>query len=115
MRLLHASRVYITMPNPVVLLVYRNLVASVDKVYLIWQIVFPLIYIFIAGYSYSSLLHGKGVGVGLISVPYPAFLAAGLIGFNVMNSSTAAGGLIWNARRNGMSRQLLVMPFARMP
>lgn len=102
------------MPNPVILLIYRNLVASVDKVYLIWQIVFPLIYIFIAGYSYSSLLEGKGVTIGSISVPYPAFLAAGMIGFNVMNSSTVAGSIIWNDKRNGMFQQILVMPFARI-
>ncbi|MEO9320217.1 MAG: ABC transporter permease [Nitrososphaera sp.] len=100
--------------NSVTLLVYRNLVASIDKVYLIWQVVFPLIYIFIAGYSYSSLLQGKGVEIGSISVPYPAFLAAGMIGFNVMNSSTVAGSIIWNDKRNGMFQQLLVMPFARV-
>ncbi len=48
------------------------------------------------------------------TVPYPAFLAAGMIGFNMMNSSTIAGSIIWNDRRNGMFQQILVMPFARM-
>lgn len=100
--------------NAVATLIYRNLVASIDKVFLIWQIVFPIVYIFIAGYSYSALLGDQGVTVGNTSVPYPAYLAAGMVGFNMMNSSTAAGSIIWNDRRNGMLKQILVMPFARM-
>jgi len=95
-------------------LIYRNLVASIDKVFLVWQIVFPIIYIFIAGYSYSALLGEKGLQIGNSSVPYPAYLAAGMIGFNMMNSSTVAGSIIWNDKRNGMFLQILVMPFARM-
>src|SRR5581483_11168227 len=102
------------MQNAVVLLVYRNLVASIDKVFLIWQVVFPLIYIFIAGYSYSALIGGRELQIGTGQVPYPAYLAAGMIGFNVMNSSTVAGSIIWSDKRNGMFQQILVMPFARM-
>ena len=100
--------------NAVVLLLYRNLVASVDKVFLVWQVLFPIVYIFIAGYSYSALIGGQGVQVGAASVAYPAYLAAGMIGFNVMNSSTISGSIIWNDKRNGMFQQILVMPFARM-
>ena len=100
--------------NPVAILLYRNLVASIDKVFLVWQVIFPVVYIFIAGYSYSALIGGGGVPVGDKSIPYPAYLAAGMIGFNVMNSSTIAGSIIWNDRRNGMFQQILVMPFARM-
>jgi ABC-2 type transport system permease protein len=37
-----------------------------------------------------------------------------MIGFNVMNSSTVAGSIIWNDKRNGMFQQILVMPFTRM-
>jgi len=99
--------------NPVAILLYRNLVASIDKVFLVWQVVFPIIYIFIAGYSYSALI-GGGVDLGSASVTYPAYLAAGMIGFNMMNSSTMAGSIIWNDKRNGMFQQILVMPFARM-
>ena len=40
--------------NAVTMLLYRNLVASIDKVFLIWQIAFPIVYIFIAGYAYSA-------------------------------------------------------------
>ncbi len=98
----------------VAILLYRNLVASIDKVFLIWQVVFPIVYIFIAGYAYSALIGGQNVPVGSSGVPYPAFLAAGMIGFNMMNSSTVAGSIIWNDKRNGMFQQILVMPFARM-
>ncbi|MEO9363698.1 MAG: ABC transporter permease [Nitrososphaera sp.] len=100
--------------NAVAVLLYRNLVASISKVFLIWQVMFPVIYIFIAGYSYSALLGGQGVAIGDASVPYPAYLAAGMMGFNMMNSSTVAGSIIWNDKKNGMFKQILVMPFARM-
>jgi ABC-2 type transport system permease protein len=100
--------------NAVAILLYRNLVASIDKVFLVWQVVFPIVYIFIAGYSYSALIGEGGVPLGTGNVPYPAYLAAGMIGFNMMNSSTVAGSIIWNDKRNGMFQQILVMPFARM-
>lgn len=95
-------------------LTYRNLVASVDKVFLIWQVVFPIFYIFISGYSYSALIGNEGIRLGDIFVSYPSYLAAGMIGFNVMNSSTVAGSIIWNDKRNGMFQQLLVMPFTKL-
>src|SRR5919205_4325121 len=98
----------------VAILLYRNIVASIDKVFLIWQVVFPLVYIFIAGYSYSALIGDQGVPIGDTTVLYPAYLAAGMIGFNMMNSSTIAGSMIWNDKRNGMFQQILVMPFARI-
>ncbi|MFL6510667.1 MAG: ABC transporter permease [Nitrososphaera sp.] len=102
--------------NSVAILLYRNIVASIDKVFLVWQVVFPIVYIFIAGYSYSGLIANQGVPISnsTTTVPYPAYLAAGMIGFNMMNSSTIAGSIIWNDKRNGMFQQILVMPFARM-
>jgi ABC-2 type transport system permease protein len=95
-------------------LTYRNIIASVDKVFLIWQIVFPVFYIFISGYSYAGLIGNHGIRLGEIFVSYPSFLAVGMIGFNVMNSSTVAGSIIWNDKRNGMFQQLLVMPFTKI-
>src|SRR5918998_2687448 len=95
-------------------LVYRNLIASIDKVFLIWQVVFPIVYIFVAGYSYSALLGDEAVRFGNAQIAYPSYLAAGMIGFNVMNSSTVAGSIIWNDKRNGMFQQLLVMPFTKL-
>ncbi len=92
-------------------LVNRNLTATIDKPFLLWQIFFPLIYIFVAGYAYTSII--ESVGVGEVNIDYPAFLASGMIGFNVMNSSLIAGSIIWNDRRNGMFEQILVGPFTR--
>ena len=97
--------------HQVLRLVNRNLTATIDKPFLIWQILFPLIYIFVAGYAYTSII--ESVSVGQVNVDYPAFLASGMIGFNVMNSSLIAGSIIWNDRRNGMFEQILVGPFTR--
>ncbi|MGH9921555.1 MAG: ABC transporter permease, partial [Nitrososphaerales archaeon] len=47
------------------------------------------------------------------NIDYPAFIASGMIGFNVMNSSLIAGTMIWTDRRNGMFEQILVGPFTR--
>lgn len=97
--------------NPVIRLVYRNLTATIDKPFLIWQILFPLIYIFIAGYAYTAII--GSVELGPASIDYPAFIASGMIGFNVMNSSLIAGSIVWNDKRNGMFEQILVGPFTR--
>ena len=72
--------------NEILTLTYRNLVASIDKVFLIWQVVFPTFYIFVSGYAYSGLIGNQGVQIGDILVSYPSYLAVGMIGFNVMNS-----------------------------
>lgn len=97
--------------DPVLRLVNRNLTATLDKPFLIWQIMFPMIYIFVAGYAYTSIV--DAVDVGSATIDYPAFLASGMIGFNVMNSSLIAGSMIWTDRRNGMFEQILVGPFTR--
>src|SRR5919112_4629290 len=100
--------------NSILLLIYRNLVAAIDRIFLIWQIAFPVVYIFVAGYAYSAMIGGGGIDLGSMSVTYTSFLTAGMIGFNVMNSSTVAGSIIWNDKRNGMFQQLLVMPFTKL-
>lgn len=92
-------------------LVHRNLTATIDKSFLLWQILFPLVYIFIAGYAYTSIV--QDVAIGEMNIDYPAFIASGMIGFNVMNSSLIAGSMIWNDRRNGMFEQILAGPFTR--
>jgi ABC-2 type transport system permease protein len=98
----------------ILLLIYRNLVAAIDRIFLIWQIAFPVVYIFVAGYAYSAMLGDGGINLGSMSVTYTSFLTAGMIGFNVMNGSTVAGAIIWNDKRNGMFQQLLVMPFSKV-
>lgn len=98
----------------ILLLVYRNLFAAIDKMFLMWQIAFPVVYIFVAGYAYSAMIGNQDLNLGSLSISYVSFLTAGMIGFNVMNGSTVAGAIMWNDKRNGMFQQLLVMPFSRV-
>jgi len=100
--------------SSVLLLTYRNLVAAIDKMFLIWQIAFPVVYIFVAGYAYSAFIKDQGINVVSLSITYVSFLTAGMIGFNVMNGSQIAGTIFWNDKRNGMFQQLLVMPFHKV-
>lgn len=97
--------------NPTIRLVNRNLTISLNMGFVIWQIVFPLIYIFVAGFAYTALIHQ--VPFGDRSLGYPAFIATGMIGFNIMNSTLISGIIIWNDRRHGMFEQILVGPFTR--
>ena len=74
----------------ILLLVYRNLFAAIDKMFLMWQIAFPVVYIFVAGYAYSAMIGNQGLNLGSLSISYVSFLTAGMIGFNVMNGSTCS-------------------------
>ena len=92
-------------------MVNRNLTISLNPGFLIWQVIFPLIYIFIAGYAYAPLINDVPfIGKDL---DYPAFLASGMIGFNIMNSTLISGILIWNDRKHGMFEQIMSGPFTR--
>jgi len=97
--------------HPVIRLVNRNLTISLNKGFLIWQVIFPLIYIFVAGFAYTSLI--DSVSYGNKTLDYPAYIASGMIGFNIMNSTLVSGIIIWNDRRHGMFEQILVGPFTR--
>ncbi len=97
--------------HPIIRLVNRNLTVSLNPGFLIWQVIFPLIYIFIAGFAYAQLI--PEVQFGSKGLSYPAFLASGMIGFNIMNSTLISGILIWNDRRNGMFEQIMSGPFTR--
>ncbi|MDH3736765.1 MAG: ABC transporter permease [Nitrosopumilus sp.] len=97
--------------HPIIRLVNRNLTISLNPGFLIWQIIFPLIYIFVAGFAYTSLI--KEVPFGSKDLAYPAFLASGMIGFNIMNSTLVSGIIIWNDRRHGMFEQIMSGPFTR--
>ena len=48
--------------NPIIRLVYRNLTISINPGFIIWQILFPLIYIFVAGFAYTSLIENVPFG-----------------------------------------------------
>jgi len=90
--------------NPIIRLVNRNLTIALNPGFLIWQVIFPLIYIFVAGFAYTSLI--DAVQFGNRELSYPSFLATGMIGFNIMNSTLISGIIIWNDRRNGMFEQI---------
>ena len=70
-----------------------------------------MIYIFVAGYAYAPLIND--VPFGGKDLDYPAFLASGMIGFNIMNSTLISGILIWNDRKHGMFEQIMSGPFTR--
>ncbi len=96
----------------IVRLVRRNFTTTLDKPFMIWQVLFPMIYIFVAGYAYTAVI--DEVNLSNANITYPAFIASGMIGFNIMNSSITAGTIIWNDKRNGMFEQILMGPFTRM-
>ena len=97
--------------HPIIRLVNRNITVALNPGFLIWQVIFPLIYIFVAGFAYTSLI--DQVTFGTKDLTYPAFLATGMIGFNIMNSTLVSGIIIWNDRRFGMFEQILSGPFTR--
>ncbi len=97
--------------HPILRLVNRNLTISINPGFLIWQVIFPLIYIFVAGFAYTSLI--DEVPFGTKDLDYPSFLASGMIGFNIMNSTLVSGIIIWNDRRHGMFEQIMSGPFTR--
>lgn len=92
-------------------LVNRNVTISLNPGFLIWQVIFPLIYIFVAGFAYTSLI--DSVPFEDAEIEYPAYLATGMIGFNIMNSTLVTGIIIWNDRRYGMFEQIMSGPYTR--
>jgi ABC-2 type transport system permease protein len=55
----------------------------------------------------------NSVPFGGKELDYPAFLASGMIGFNIMNSTLISGILIWNDRKHGMFEQIMSGPFTK--
>lgn len=98
----------------VLLLLYRNLFAAIDKMFLIWQILLPVFQIYVMGYAYSALIGDQGINIGTLSITYVSFLTTGMMAFNVMQGSQIAGTIFWNDKRNGMFQQILVMPFNKI-
>jgi ABC-2 type transport system permease protein len=97
--------------HPIIRLVNRNLTISLNPGFLVWQVIFPLVYIFVAGFAYTTLI--DSVPFGDVDLGYPAFIASGMIGFNIMNSTLVSGIIIWNDRRHGMFEQILSGPFTK--
>ena len=97
--------------HPTIRLVNRNLTISLNPGFLVWQVMFPIVYIFVAGFAYTSLI--DSVPLGGMFLDYPAFIASGMIGFNIMNSTLVSGIIIWNDRKHGMFEQILVGQIGR--
>ena len=97
--------------HPIIRLVNRNITISINPGFLIWQVIFPLVYIFVAGFAYTALI--PSVSFENKDLTYPAFLASGMIGFNIINSTLVSGIIIWNDRRHGMFEQIMSGPFTR--
>ena len=102
------------MPKSILLLVYRNLVAAIDKIFLVWQNSFSCCLYFRSRICVFCYDRSQEINQGSSSVTYASFLTAGVIGFNAMNGSIVAGAIVRNDKRNGMLQQLLVMPFGRV-
>ena len=96
---------------PLFRLFIRDLRAGLDKSILIIQLLLPLLFLFVAGLSYTNLIapfqvNGK-------TIPYQQFLAAGLIQQTVMTGSLFAGLLLFIDRRLSMFEQILMGPFTK--
>ncbi len=91
----------------IVRLVMRNFRASLDREFLVIQLVLPLFFIFVAGFGYT-LIVPKVAGVS-----YETFLATGAVAMTVMSSSMLSGTMIWFDRNFSMFEQILMGPFTR--
>ncbi|HZW58393.1 MAG TPA: ABC transporter permease [Nitrososphaerales archaeon] len=89
-------------------LVRRNFVASLDREFLVIQLVLPLFFIFVAGFGYTLIVPG------VEGVSYETFLATGAVAMTVMSSSMLSGTMIWFDRNFGMFEQILMGPFTRL-
>lgn len=92
----------------VVALTRRNFRASLDREFLVIQLVLPLFFIFVAGFGYTLIVPG------VQGISYETFLATGAIAMTVMSSSMLSGTMIWFDRNFRMFEQILMGPFTRM-
>ena len=97
--------------RPILRLVVRDLRATLDKSSLVLQLLLPLLFLFVAGASYASLVPPFEVDGRVI--PYHQFLALGVILVSVFSGSLIAGLLFWVDRQRGMYEQILVGPFTK--
>lgn len=98
--------------NPLARLTYRNIFTSVDKVTYSWQLIWPACWIYLVGFSLSSLVGSQTIEIGDLTVPYYTFIAIGMPTFNAMNTSEVSGSIIWKDKRNGMFQQIFTMRYS---
>lgn len=89
-------------------LVRRNFRSSLDREFLVIQLVLPLFFIFVAGFGYTLIVPG------VEGISYETFLATGAVAMTVMSSSMLSGTMIWFDRNFGMFEQILMGPFTRL-
>jgi ABC-2 type transport system permease protein len=92
----------------VIRLALRNFRASLDREFLVIQLVLPLFFIFVAGFGYTLIVPG------VEGISYETFLATGAVAMTVMSSSMLSGTMIWFDRNFGMFEQILMGPFTRL-
>ena len=92
----------------VVRLTFRNFRASLDREFLVIQLVLPLFFIFVAGFGYMLIIPP------VEGVSYETFLATGAVAMTVMSSSMLSGTMMWFDRNFGMFEQILMGPFTRL-
>jgi ABC-2 type transport system permease protein len=77
-----------------------------DRLFLVFQVLTPVILTYLMGYSFGSYI------TEVNEIPYPLYLAAGMIVFNAIFTCQWLGHGIWDERRNGMYTQIRVMGFS---
>ncbi|HET7644629.1 MAG TPA: ABC transporter permease [Nitrososphaeraceae archaeon] len=87
------------------ILTFRKLIIM-DRLFLVFQILTPVILTYFMGYSFGSYISN------INGIPYPIYLASGMIVFNAIFTSQWLGHGIWDERKNGMYTQLRVMGFS---
>jgi ABC-2 type transport system permease protein len=97
--------------NSFLRLLYRDLKASLwsTKSMMVVQLVTPLFYIFVAGFSYASVIPSTDVG----NISYVLFLAPGIVVMQIMFAASMAGAMLWLDKRLAMFSQIVVGPFSR--
>ena len=91
----------------VIRLTRTNFRASLDREFIMIQLVLPLFFIFVVGFGYTSLIRGVS------DVSYETFLATGAVAMTVMSASMLSGTMIWFDRNFSMFEQILMGPFTR--
>jgi ABC-2 type transport system permease protein len=89
------------------MLTRRNFVASLDREFLVIQLVLPLFFIFVAGFGYTQIIPP------VQGISYETFMATGAVAMTVMAASMLSGTMIWFDRNFGMFEQILTGPFTR--
>jgi len=97
-----------SVPRNIIRLAQRNFRSSLDREFLVIQLVLPLFFIFVAGFGYTLIVPG------VEGISYETFLATGAVAMTVMSSSMLSGTMIWFDRNFGMFEQILMGPFTRL-